>query len=73
MPRTQALQLHCSELRIVEHWSAATAAAMRAVGPCSAVRGLLDLVAAATRLQVKFCRLLISRWGLSGQCTKSWL
>ena len=38
----------------MEQWSAATAAAMRAAGPeYSAARGLLDLVVAATGLQVR--------------------
>ncbi len=62
----QALQLHCSELRIVEWWCAATAAAVRAPDPYSAARGLLDLVAAATRLQVRSCCSAASRdspWG----------
>ncbi len=65
----QALQLHCSELRIAEWWSAATAAAVRVAGPYSAARGLLDLVAAATCLQVGWGqgqalrRLPIFPWG----------
>ena len=50
--RTQALQLHCKELHVVELWSWATVAIMRA-GPYSVGRGLLDLFVAATSLQVR--------------------